>query len=278
MMERLYNIIFEFKEYVVLTLCILFSLIAFALNDAPQIKHLRSIATVTFGIIQKQVSFIPRYFSLVSENEALRQKNIELADEAIRLREAKLENYRLRKLLSLQEESPYQLVAGNVVSKNLLFLRNTMTINIGTNNGVEEQMPVINEDGLVGLIAGVSKNYSIVNILLNTSFRVSGKDQRSRVDGIVHWDGTNLLFENVPKTMDVVPGDLIITSGYSQIFPPNIRIGIVKSIEDQEGSLFRKIVITPAVDFAKLEEVFVMFYKPDDERTKLETAINSNTK
>ncbi len=270
MLERLFQIYIEFKEYVVLAACLIASLILFTLNDAPQVKQIRTVMTVFYGFAQEYISFIPRYFSLKSENELLRRKNVELLDEVSRLREAKLENYRLRKLLEFKKEQPDELVAAKVISKNLLLMRNTLTVNVGTNNNIRELMPVINEDGIVGLVTNVSPNYAVINILLNTSFRISGKVQRSRVDGIVRWDGRDLLFENVPKTFDVVKGDVIVTSGYSQIFPPNIKIGVVNSVIPQPGSLFNKIILTPAVNFVRLEEVFIIKRVPNDELLTLE--------
>lgn len=278
MLERLYDILFEFKEYVVLAVCVILSFILLSLNDAPQIKQVRSLVAIVYGVFQEKVSFIPHYFSLKSENEILRRQNLELADEVSRLREAKLENYRLRKLLALQSETPFRLVAARVVAKNLLLFRNTMTLDVGTADSVKEQMPVINENGLVGIVTHVSPHYAVVNILLNTTFRVSGKIQRSRVDGIVRWDGKLLLLENVPKTHDVRIGDVVETSGYSQIFPRNIRIGVVKKIDDQTGSLFKRIIVEPAVDFVRLEEVFVVKYTPDEERRILETVAGTPVK
>jgi rod shape-determining protein MreC len=269
-LQRLYDILYEFKEYAVLAGLIAASLILLALNDNPQMKQVRSMATVAFGLIQEQVIFIPRYFSLESENQLLRRTNIKLADEANRLREAKLENLRLRRLLGLKEQVPFDVVAGQVIGKNLTLLRNTLTIDIGQINGVQSLMPVIGDGGLVGLVASASEHYAIVNLLLNVDFRVSAKIERSRVDGIVAWDGNSLFLKNVAKTLDVKVGDVVLTSSYSSTFPPDIRIGVVSTVEEQPGTLFKSIIVAPSVDFVKLEEVFVLASVPDTERTRLE--------
>jgi len=270
MLQRVYDILFQFKEYAVLAGLLAASLALLALNDNPQMKRLRSMATITFGLLQEQVVFIPHYFSLESENEILRRANIELADEASRLRDARLENFRLRRLLGLKEQLPFDVVAGKVVGKNLTLLRNTLTIDIGEADGVKPLMPVIGDGGLVGLVVSVSKHYAIVNLLLNVDFRVSAKIERSRVDGIVAWDGKNLFLKNVAKTLDVKTGDVVITSSYSSTFPPDIRIGIVGDVEAQPGTLFKSIIVTPSVDFVRLEEVFVLTSLPDEERIDLE--------
>jgi rod shape-determining protein MreC len=270
MFQRFYNILYEFREYTIFTGLVVLSIFLMALNDNPQIKQIRTISTVAFGVMQEKLSFIPSYFGLRSENELLRHINIELADEAQRLREAKLENLRLRQLLELKSQLPYAFTAGRVVNKNLSLLRNTLTLDIGRADGIQERMPVVNSGGLVGVITSITKHFSIVNILINTDFRVSAKVQRSRVDGIIAWDGKTFAFKNIPKMRDVKIGDLITTSEYGNTFPPNIRVGIVSDVRDQEGSLFKSITMTPCVDFVKLEEVFVIVSTPDAERAELD--------
>ncbi len=278
MLKRLYNLALIFKEYAVLSALLVVSLVLMALGDNPQIRHIRGVATVGFGVLQEQLSFIPRYFSLRSENDMLRRMNIDLADEASRLREARLENERLQRLLGLKEASRYPVVAGKVVGKNLTLLRNTITLNVGKANGVLPSMPVIGDGGLVGVVSSVNEHYCVVRILLNADFRASAKVERSRVDGILAWDGEDLNLSNVAKTLDVVVGDTVITSDYSSTYPPNIRIGVVREVTEQQGSLFKKVYIAPGVNFVRLEEVFVLAFLPDSERTELEQPAPQKTR
>jgi rod shape-determining protein MreC len=278
MLKRIYDFILLFKEYAVLSGLLVLSLILMAFGDNVQIRHIRSVATVIYGVVQDQISFLPRYFALRSENDMLRQMNINLADEVSRLRDARVENIRLRNLLNLKESQRYPLIAGKVVGKNLILLRNTMTLNIGKLDGVQPRMPVINEGGLVGVVATVSDHYSTVRILLNADFRASAKVQRSRVDGILAWDGDALLLTNVAKTLDVKIGDSLMTSEYSSTYPPDIRIGVVQEVSQQRGSLFKKVFVTPGVDFVTLEDVFVVAYTPDSERAELEQPTPQRTR
>ena len=274
MFERLYTLFMEFREYVLLSSLVVLSFILLSLNDKPQVKQIRAVLTVALGVVQQQVAFVPRYFGLRTENEILRRSNVELADEASQLREAKLENLRLRRLLALKERTPFEFVAASVVSKNLTLLRNSLTLDVGEADGIRPSMPVVNDAGLIGVVIAVSRNYAVVNILLNTDFRASAKVQRSRVDGIVAWDGTDIVLKNIAKTLDVKAGDVVLTSDYSSTFPPGIRIGLVSSVTEQEGSLFKHVIIAPSVDFVKLEEVFVMTKAPDEEKSDLEKKVN----
>lgn len=278
MFKRLYNLALIFKEYAVLSLLLVLSLILMALGDNTQIRHIRSVATVAFGVVQEQLSFIPRYFSLRSENDMLRRMNVDLADEASRLREARLENERLRKLLSLKDSYHYPVIAGKVVGKNLTLLRNTVTLNIGKLDGILPHMPVVSDGGLVGVISAASDHYCVVRILLNADFRASAKVERSRVDGILAWDGDDLTLTNVAKTLDVVPGDTVMTSDYSSTYPPHICIGVVREVSEQRGSLFKRVNVSPGVNFVRLEEVFVLSYIPDSERTDLDQPAPQKTR
>ncbi|HTY37672.1 MAG TPA: rod shape-determining protein MreC [Bacteroidota bacterium] len=278
MFKRLYNLALVFREYAVLSALLVLSLILMALGDNTQIRHIRSVATVAFGVVEEQFSFIPRYFALRGENDMLRRMNIDLADEASRLREARLENDRLHRLLALKETTPYPVLAAKVVGKNLTLLRNTLTLNVGKLDGVLPHMPVVSDGGLVGVIASVNDHYSVVRILLNADFRASAKVERSRVDGILAWDGDDLLLSNVAKTLDVVAGDTVITSDYSSTYPAKIRIGVVREVSEQPGSLFKKVYVTPGVNFVKLEEVFVVSYQPDPERLEVDQSTPQKTR
>jgi len=270
MFKRIYDFILLFKEYAVLSLLLILSLILMALNDNTQVRHIRGVATVVLGLVQEQIAFIPRYVALRNENDMLRRMNFDLADEANRLREAKLENIRLRQAIGLREELPYTVIAAKVVGKNLTLLRNTITLNVGALDSVRPRMPVMGDGGLVGVVSHVTDHYSVVRILLNVNFRASAKIQRSRVDGILAWDGSMLRLTNVAKTLDVRAGDAVITSEYSSTYPPHLRVGIVHEVTQQQGSLFKDVLVAPGVDFVKLEEVFVLTYLPDSERLDLE--------
>ncbi len=271
-MQRILTLLIEFKEYFILTLLVLLSIILLTLNDNPQLKAIRSYTVATIGIIQNTLALVPNIFELQRENEVLRKLNVTLLDEVSRLREAKLENARLRELLGLKEKIKYQFVSSDVIGKTLQLQRNTITLNVGRNNGVNLHMPVVSDQGAVGRVIAVSSNYSIVQLLLNKDFRTSVKIQRSRVDGILNWDGSDrLMIKNVSKKQDVKVGDTAITSEYSKIFPPDIKVGVVISVDENPITLFKDILIEPSVDFTRLEQVFVITSTVDTQRVNLES-------
>ena len=270
-MQRLVNIILLFKEYFVLALFIIFSLILLGSNDNVQLRAIRSYTVGFVGLFQDALSIIPNVFELKRENEILRQLNVNLSDEVNRLREARLENIRLRAMLVLKERVEFKLIAADIVGKSLNLLRNTITLNAGENEGLRPDMPIISETGLVGKLIATSGHYSIGQLMLNKDFRASAKIQRNRIDGIIAWEGREVLqLKNVSKTQDVREGDIVTTSEYSNLFPPDIKIGFVSKVFEKPGSLFKEIDVTPSVGFPSLEQVFIVTALQDSERVSLE--------
>jgi len=262
--------VIEVKEYLILTLLIILSLIMIFSNDNTQIRFLRAVAISTFGTFQSGLSAIPNVFELEKENEYLREKNIKLSNEISNLKESKLENIRLTKLLNLKQNNELGVVSASIVNKSLIQTRNTITLNVGEADSVRINMPVITDDGLVGRIVGTSENYSLAQILYNKDLKITVKSQRSRVDGILNYNGAgNLMVSNVPKNADVIIGDIIITSEYSNTFPAGIPIGTVMESGNLDN-LFKKIIVVPLVDFDVLEEVFILRHSQSIEREELE--------
>ncbi|MCG8608528.1 rod shape-determining protein MreC, partial [bacterium] len=92
---------------------------------------------------------------------------------------------------------------------------------------------------------------------------VSAKIQRSRVTGIITWsEGNQVVLAEVPKRSDVKVGDSVISSGFSTIFPEGLEIGRVSEIDEDTDGMFMRILVQPAVDFASLEEVFIIRNQP----------------
>lgn len=274
-MQRFIYYMQIYREYVILAVLIAISVALFPLNDNPQIKQLRAYTIAGLGLLHEPISVVTETVTLRAENERLRRSNIQLADEIYQLREARIENIRLRRKLEFKERSSYDLVAARVVGQSTDPVRNTITLSVGRNQGVREQMPIVSESGLVGRVVLTSKNYSIGQVLLNMDMRTSAKVERTRIDGILQWDGSaRLRLNNVAKTLDVNEGDVVVTSEYSNIFPPGIFIGIVSRVDIIPGSITKYIRVQPGVDFSRLEEVFVMLYEADEEKVALEELID----
>lgn len=271
-MKKIGYFILDLKEYITLAVLIVISLILIFINDNPQIRFLRAAAITSFGTVQSGISAIPNVFEMEKENKMLRESNIKLANEIASLKESKLENIRLTRLLNFKEKNTLGVISGRIINKSLIQTRNTITLNVGESDSIAVNMPVITDAGLVGRIVSVSRNYSIAQILYNKDMRITVKVQRNRIDGILGYDGvSNLMVSNIQKSADVNAGDVIITSEYSNIYPAGIPVGVVSETGNLDN-LFKKVIITPSVDFSLLEEVFVLKYITSKERAELEKA------
>ena len=274
-MKKFGAYIFDLKEYLVLSFLVVISLILIFSNDNIQIRFLRAAAISSFGTVQSGLSAIPNVFELEKENKSYRETNIRLSNDIASLKEAKLENIRLTKMLNFKDKNTLGVVGAKIINKSLLQTRNTITLNVGESDSVHVNMTVITDDGLVGRIVATSKSYSIAQILYNKDLRITVKIQRNRLDGILSYDGVNnLMVSNIQKNADVQAGDIIITSEYSNMYPPGIPIGTVVEVGNLDN-LFKKVVVVPLVNFSILEEVFVLKYVPSKERADLEKTFRS---
>ena len=270
-MHPLLRFLETFKDYIVTTVLSLLSIVLIANSDSPQIQVLRTICVGTVATLQSSTSWISALLSARNENATLRAINMELTEELLLLRRFKQENVELRSMVGFMERSPYPLVPAEIVGKTFSPGMTTLTIDAGERDSVRVRMPVITERGLVGKVIAVSSGYSIVQLATTKDFRATAKVARSRIDGIVAWkSGETLMMMNVLKTSDVRMGDTIVTSEYSNTYPPEIPIGTVSFIGPGDRGVFNAIEINPHVQYQKLERVFVVRYAPRAEQRMLE--------
>ena len=269
-MQSFIEFIIRFKSYISFAALIVISLSLISMGDVNKIGGFRALVLGTFGWMQEAVSWIPNPKAIQNENKALRELNLQLSNEVTRMRDAVVENKSLRALLELKKKSDKDLIAVSVVGITKIQLRNYLIIDKGENNGIKAGMPVRTDAGLVGIVIGTSGNYSMVETIINRDVKISAKCLRSDYKGIVVWEGgQNLLMRNVLQSFDVKKGDIIVTSDFSNKYPPNVPIGEVIETGEEEGHLFLKVVIKPYVNFETLEEAFVVPTLPDPERLEL---------
>jgi rod shape-determining protein MreC len=199
MIRFLVSIWENFKEYVVLVILLVASLILLSQNNTQGIQRVRTIAFGTFASITSVFTDLFNISNLKKENEELRRTNAEIMLQLSRLREYGIVNEELKGLLSLKDSSQFPLIPATIVSKSISKSQGTITINAGLNQGVKTGMPVITDKGLVGLISTTSDNYSIARTLNNVDLKVTVKSERTRENAVMKWNGDWLVMINVPK-------------------------------------------------------------------------------
>ncbi len=198
--------------------------------------------------------------SVRSENMVLRAEAERLRVQALQVEETRSENDRLRRLLALRERLPLTTLSGEVVGRDAGGWVRALTVNLGRNTGVARQVPVIVPEGLVGRVVQVRAGTSVVQLLNDPASTVGAVVQRTRTPGLVEGDpGGEVRLKFMARDgANVAAGDLVVTSGLGNLFPKGVPIGRVVKIEDKGSALFHFAVLTPAVDFARVEEVLLL--------------------
>jgi rod shape-determining protein MreC len=260
----------NFKEYVILVILLIISLLLLPLNQNQGIKQVRAIAFGTFGSVTSIISDVINIAKVKGENTRLRRVNAELMLQVNKLREYGVTNEELKRMLHLRDSLNYPLIPALVVSRSLTTSQGTITINVGSKNSVQPGRPVINDQGLIGVVHSIAEDYAIARTLKNSDLRLTVKDERSRIDGIMKWNGDNLVIIDVPKTYDVESGDRIITSDLSSVVSIPLPVGVVSELSNTQTGIFNEVKIKPFVNFSGVENVFVLGIVQSKQKNNLE--------
>jgi rod shape-determining protein MreC len=201
--------------------------------------------------------------SLQSENAALKRRIAQLEQQAAQNTSRDRELERLRALYDLTLSGAYDGQVAQVIGQSLSNFEFSVTVAMGSSQGVRLNDPVVSGDGLVGKVVLVTSNWSKVQLIIDRESGVAGRLSSSGATGIVvgNTDRHDLVMD-LPFSTDVkvFPDEVVETSGFDEgsIYPPGILIGYVSASSAQAGSLHQTINVRPAVDFSSLEFVLVV--------------------
>lgn len=237
-------------------------------NNFHQVKILNSSNAIS-GKIYEKSNAISDYFQLRKINE-------ELADENAYLRQ-KLQSTLLadidRKMKLDVGDNQVTAISAKVINNSTNKQYNYITLNKGAKDGIEPDMGIMCNDGVVGMIINVSEHYSTALSLLNGRWSVNAKLKGSNYFGPLRWEGTNpyvVVLEEIPYHVSVVAGEKVVTSGYSATFPEGIPIGQVIRVEHKQGDTFQRIWVQLSIDFKNLNYVEVVERMTKKEQLELE--------
>lgn len=261
---------------IIITIIILILLVILSNMNIESMSHIENALSSIVMPIQNGLTYLKNkisgnntFFSdinnLKKENEELKEKNSELEQSLRELEIIKSENATLKEHLALSEQyADYQTKPAYIINKDISNYSSIFIINIGAKDGIEHGMSVISEKGLVGHVISVTEKTAKVQTILDTSSTISTVLASSR-DAIICKgtleDKTILRGSYIPTEANLVLGDKLETSGMGGIFPKGILVGTIKSIENTNNITDRYIVVTPAVDFQKVQTVLVITNK-----------------
>lgn len=220
----------------------------------------------------------------VREYIHLKDNNRELALENARLRTEMAASLYLTDSGWLEVDDTltfqqYSFLQARVVNNSINKRNNYITIDRGSLHGIEPEMGVITDNGVIGIVQQVSSHYATVISLLNEKSNISAMIKRNRFFGSLRWDGNNpsfaILYE-IDKTVPIVKGDSVVTTSFSAIFPAGIFIGKVESVSVEAGSPFYKIRVKLDAQFGRLTHVYVVRNLLKEEQRRLESVSQTN--
>lgn len=266
-MQNLISFIYNSREYFILLIALLVSLILISNNDNNQVRAMRGNVLDVFQIIQKPLYHIADLNVVRKENKKIRQKNIDLSILISNLNEAKLENERLRLLLDFKSNvEKFNPVTSEVIGFNTSTYGNTIILDAGEEKGVIKNAPVVNSKGIVGKIIDVGQYSSIAQLLNDRNFSISVTINPVGANGILHGDRGLSDLKEVPKGLLVAVGDTVVTSGFSDIYPMGLMVGVVTSVNEKPEHFFKEIKVEPSVSMSKLKEVFILISAIDTQK------------
>jgi len=164
--EKLNKTVYIYKEYFVLLLCIVLSVLLLFSNQNTQVISLKIVVRELTGKVQHQFMWIPNIFSAVEQNKILRKKNVSLLLENSTLKEALIENQRLRELLEFKKREKNSFIAADVIGRSIIDPTNTVMLNVGSEDGIAYGLLMWKHDNYAELKISVSsevkKGYHVI--------------------------------------------------------------------------------------------------------------------
>jgi rod shape-determining protein MreC len=231
-------------------------------------RHTSAISTS----ISDHLPAFEQYFNLKKENSYLEDENLKLKNELEKIRTEIRFSFSDSLAENRSFDVDYVYLPAKAVNVTINRTKNYLTIDKGSNDGVNENMAVCSYQGVVGMIKNVTNNYSVVLPLINTSLRLSAKIKKNNYYGSLQWDGEDYRYSylrDIPFHVNVEQGDTIVTSGFSSIFPEGEIIGYVESV-DRVTANFLLIKVELATDFNNLYQLYIISNKNREEQTELE--------
>jgi len=240
-------------------------------HQGYQGSHVLNSANEGVASVYQTAANTKEYFSLKNENEKLAMENSVL-------RNFLKTNYSILPLKEFKRndtlyKQQYSYLSAKVVNSSVNKRRNFITLNIGSAQGITQDMAVMSGQGIVGIVTNVSGNFASVMSVLHKDARVNCQLKKDGSYGPLIWDGKDYrycLLTDIPTHAKIKAGDTVITSELSGIFPEGIMVGIIDSYERRQNEDFYTVKVKLSADLKKVNHVYVINNKFKTERDSLE--------
>jgi len=275
-MQQIFNFIFKNSYRLLFLLLLIISLSLTIQAHSFHKSKVISSANFLTGGVYAQLNAVDEYFSLKSRNDELAVENARLKMILFNRKDS----ISIDKLDSIPGLKRINVVVSKVIHNSYNSPENYLTLNTGANQGVEVDMGVINDLGIVGIIENTSPKYATVLSVLNTKSRINAKFKKSNHFGSLVWNGKNTGFVqliDVPRLASTVrKGDTVVTGAESRIFPENINIGTVYKIYIDDKTNYYTIDVKLFNDMTNLGHVYIIKNNEREELLQLEKETKKN--
>lgn len=213
---------------------------------------------------EQYYSYMFDYEALAAENAALKEQLAQMQSDARTADALSRENDRLRAFLNmLATHEDYKLVDAYVIARSSVSWSSTITINRGTNAGIEEGMCAITENHeLIGLVTEVGPNYAVIKTIMDSSLQISAALASSGHSGMAQGNYTSgradvLRMDYLPSSAIIRNNDQVVTAG-STMYPRDLILGYVVDADFDSTGVAKYALLKPAADIQSLEQVFIL--------------------
>jgi rod shape-determining protein MreC len=239
-------------------------------NNFQRASVLNSAGAVS-ARVQTVISSITQYINLKNENDALARENSAL--RTLIPDAFYLDSVRRSLVTDSLYRQQYEFLPARVIANSVNRRSNYLTLDKGSRHGIRPEMGVICSDGVVGIVKDVSENFCSVMSVLHKDMRLSSRIRKNGYVGSLVWDGFDPWSGNlkeIARHVNIQPGDTVVTSAYSAIFPEGILIGRIASAEKKPSDNFYSIRVRLSTPFASLSHVYIVSNLMKEEQRQLE--------
>ncbi|MFQ5794037.1 MAG: rod shape-determining protein MreC [Candidatus Bipolaricaulia bacterium] len=222
------------------------------------ISPVQRLLTSTANAPKRFQDYLTERSTLIDEHRRLETENALLKVELELMKRHERENDRLRALLALQSRFGFQAITAQVVGRSPDDWFETLTVNRGREDGVADGMVVVAPTGLIGRVRAAHARTALIELITAPNSRIGVLVNRTREMGVTRGMIGKLLLDFIEVDADLVEGDLLLTSGLSGIYPKDLVVGRVKTIENSSTDLFKSVEVEPVVNLGRLEEVMIL--------------------
>ena len=253
-MQQIINFIIRYKNFLLYIILLAISL-GFTIQSHAyhQSRFFNSSNWIT-GSIYALSHGITTYFDLDEENQRLLKENTRLRDQLINQPQWD----------AIQKDTTaidYTILSGQVIKNSYSDQRNYITLNKGSKHGVEQDMGVITDLGILGIVENTSNNFATVQSILNEKSNINAKIKHTNHFGSLIWDTksySEVQLVDIPRLVPLTIGDTIVTGAMSSIFPENIPIGIIKRFELDPSNSFYQVYVDLFNDMTNIKNVYII--------------------